>query len=265
MASNERISSAKQTKVIEGDKHMNTNGQAATTMDSSRKIALTAGVLYMLTFVSIPTLALYGQVKAANYIIGAGPDTAAIIGGILEIIVALAGIGTAVVLFPVLKRQDEGLSLGLVASRTLEASTIFLGVAFLLSVVTLRQAGAGADALVTGRTLVTLYDRIFLLGQSFMPAINDLILGFLLYKSRLVPRALSVIGLVGGPVLIAGYLAVLFGLIAQRAPLAALSALPVFVFEFSLGIWLIVKGFNPSAIASLPTTTSNLVAEPLLP
>lgn len=242
-----------------------TNRQAATTMASSRKISLAAGILYLLTFVSVPTLALYGQVKAANYITGAGPDTAAMLGGILEIIVALAGIGTAIVLFPVLKKQSEGLSLGLVASRTLEASTIFLGVAFLLSVVTLRQAGAGADALVNGRTLVTLYDRIFLLGQSFMPAINDLILGFLLYKSRLVPRALSLIGLVGGPVLIAGYLAVLFGLIAQRAPLAALSALPVFVFEFSLGIWLIVKGFNPSAIASLPTTTSNLVAEPLVP
>ena len=140
--------------------------------------------------------------------------------------------------------------MGLVASRVLEASTIFLGVAFLLSIVTLRQAGAGADALVTSHTLVTLYDRIFLLGQSFMPAVNDLLLGFLLYKSRLVPRALSLIGLVGGPLLIAGYIAVLFGLIGQHAPLAGLSAVPVALFEFSLGIWLVAKGFNPSAIAS---------------
>jgi hypothetical protein len=239
------------------------NQQAAPGVASSRKIAIAAGVLYLLTFVSIPTLALYGQVKGANYIIGAGPDTAVIIGGILEIIVALAGIGTAVVLFPVLKKQSEGLALGLVASRVLEASTIFLGVAFLLSIVTLRQAGAGADALVTGRTLVALYDRIFLLGQSFMPAINDLILGFLLYKSRLVPRAISLIGLVGGPVLIAGYIAVLFGLIGQHAPLAGLFALLVALFEFSLGVWLIVKGFNPAAIASQSTTTSHPVAEPL--
>ena len=228
----------------------NTDRQAATTMASSRKISLAAGLLYLLTFVSIPTLALYGPVKSANYILGAGPDTAAIIGGILEIIVALAGIGTAVVLFPVLKKQNEGAALGLVASRVLEASTIFVGVAFLLSIVTLRQAGAGADALVTSHALVTLYDRIFLLGQSFMPAVNDLLLGFLLYKSRLVPRALSLIGIVGGPVLIAGYLAVMFGLIGQDAPLAALSALPVALFEFSLGIWLIVKGFNPSAITN---------------
>jgi hypothetical protein len=232
-------------------KLVNTDRQVATPMAWSRKISLTAGLLYLLTFVSIPTLALYGQVKGANYIIGTGPDTAVIIGGILEIIVALAGIGTAVVLFPVLKRQDEGLSLSLVASRTLEASTIFLGVAFLLSIVTLRQAGVGADGLVTSHALATLYDRIFLLGQSFMPAVNDLLLGFLLYKSRLVPRALSLIGLVGGPVLIAGYIAVLFGLIGQHAPLAALSALPVFLFELSLGVWLTVKGFNPSATNEL--------------
>ena len=228
----------------------NTGQRAATTMTSSRKIALAAGVLYLLTFVSIPTLAIYGPVKSTNYILGAGPDTAVIIGGVLEIIVALAGIGTAVVLFPVLKKQSEGLALGLVASRVLEASTIFLGVAFLLSIVTLRQAGAGADALVTSHALVALYDRIFLLGQSFMPAVNDLLLGFLLYKSRLVPRGLSLIGIVGGPVLLVGYIAVLFGLIGQHAPLAGLAALPVALFEFSLGVWLVAKGFNQSAITS---------------
>ena len=111
---------------------MNTTNTTVTIPSSQRKISLTAGILYLLTFVSIPTLALYGPVKGANYILGAGPDTAAIIGGILEIIVALAGIGTAVVLFPVLKKQNEGLALGLVASRVLEASTIFVGVAFLL-------------------------------------------------------------------------------------------------------------------------------------
>jgi hypothetical protein len=241
----------RKTTISEGGKLANTNRQAAPRVASSRKIALAAGVLYLLTFVSIPTLALYGQVKSANYIIGAGPDTAVIIGGILEIIVALAGIGTAVVLFPVLKKQNEGVALGLVASRILEASTMFVGVAFLLSIVTLRQAGAGADALVTSHALAALYDRIMLLGQSFMPAINDLLLGFLLYRSRLVPRALSLIGIVGGPLLIAGYIAVLFGLVGQHAPLAGLSAIPVALFEFSLGVWLTVKGFNPSAITSL--------------
>ena len=241
---------------------MNTNRQAATSVASTRKIAMAAGLLYVLTFVSIPTLALYAPLHDANYILGAGPDTPVIIGGILEIIVALAGIGTAVVLFPVLKKQNEGVALGLVASRILEASTMFIGVMFILTIVTLRQTGAGADALITSHTLAILYDRIFLLGQSFMPAINDLLLGFLLYQSRLVPRALSLIGIVGGPVLLVGYLAVMFGLIGQHAPLAGLSALLVALFEFSLGVWLVVKGFNPSAITSesAKTETNDLLS-----
>ncbi|HEY0753274.1 MAG TPA: DUF4386 domain-containing protein [Ktedonobacteraceae bacterium] len=233
-------------------------------MSPLRKTALIAGVLYLLTFVSIPTLVLYGQVKGANYILGAGPDTAAIIGGILEIIVALAGIGTAVVLFPVLKKQNEGLALGLVASRVLEASTIFVGVAFILSVVTLRQTGAGAGALVTSHALVSLYDRIFLLGQSFMPAIDDMLLGLLLYQARLVPRALSLIGIGGAVLLVAGYLAVMFGLVGQHAPLAALSALPVALFEFSLGTWLVVKGFKSSPIISSETRDASSPLQPVL-
>jgi hypothetical protein len=232
-------------------------GTAAATLSAHRKISLAAGMLYLLTFVSIPTLAIYGPVKGENYILSAGPDTSAIIGGILEIIVALAGIGTAVVLFSLLKKQNEGLALGLVASRILEASTIFVGVAFLLSVVTLRQAGAGANALPTSQALVALYDRIFLLGQSFMPAVNDLLLGFLLYQSRLVPRGLSLIGIFGGPILLAAYFAVLFGLIGQHAPLTGLFAVPVALFEFSLGIWLVFKGFNPSAVAALESKNPN--------
>ena len=217
---------------------------------SPRKIAIVAGVLYLLTFVSIPTLSLYSSIHDPNYIVGSGPDTSVIIGGILEIIVALAGIGTAVVLFPLLKKQNESFALGLVAARILESSTIFVGVAFILSIVTLHQAGAGADALITSHALAALYDRIFLLGQSFMPAVCDLLLGLLLYKSRLVPRALALIGIAGAPLLVIGYIAVLFGIIDRISPFAALTAVPVAVFEFSLGVWLIVKGFNSSAINS---------------
>jgi hypothetical protein len=234
---------------------VNTTSTTVAVQSSQRSISLTAGILYLVTFVSIPTVVLYGPVKGAHYVIGSGPDIGAMFGGVLEIIVALAGIGTAVVLFPLLKRQNEGLALGLVASRVLEAATIFLGVAFLLTVVTLRRDGVGANALVTSHTLVALYNRIFLLGQSFMPAVNDVLLGTLLYQSRLVPRSLSRIGIVGGPVLIAGYLAVIFGLVAQHGPVAGLSALPVVVFEFSLGVWLVVKGFDTDAVAALENAT----------
>ena len=216
-------------------------------INSNRKTAMAAGVLYLLTFVSIPTLALYKSVHGANYILGPGPDTSVIIGGILEMIVALTGIGSAVALYPVLKKQNEGMALGLVGSRILEAGTIFAGVMFLLTVVTMRQNAAGAEALETSRTLVTMYDRMFLIGQSFLPAVNDILLGLLLYKSRLVPRGLALIGLFGGPILVAGDILVLFGYIGQHDATTGLFALPVAIFEFSLGVYLVVKGFKQKA------------------
>src|SRR5229473_540000 len=220
-------------------------------MDSLRKTALVAGALYLLSFVSIPTLFLYVPVHDPKYIVGPGPDTGVILGGILEMIVALAGIGTAVALYPVVKRQNEGVAMGFVGTRVLEGGAILAGVACLLSVVTLRQAGAGADALVTGHALVALYDRIFLLSQSFIPAVNALLIGSLLYQSRLVPRALPLLGFTGAALLVTGDVAVLFGLIGQHASTTGLFAIPIAVWEFSLGVYLVVKGFKPSAITAL--------------
>jgi hypothetical protein len=217
-------------------------------MNLRRQNSLAAGAFYLLTFVSIPTLALYAAVRDPNFIIGPGPDSGVLFGGILEIIVALAGIGTAVALFPVVKRQHEGVALGFVAARVVEGGAIFAGVACLLSVVTLRQAGVGADALVTGHALVAMYDRMFLLGQSFMPAVNALLLGSLLFQSRLVPRVLPVLGLIGAPLLVAADIAVLFGLIDRSSSPALLTALPIALWEFSLGLWLVIKGFRPSPI-----------------
>lgn len=224
-------------------------------MPTHRKISLTAGILYLLTFVSIPTLALYSSVKGADYIIGSGSDTAALLGGFLELIVALAGIGTAVVLFAILKKQNETLAIGLIASRILEASSIFIGVAVILTIVSMKQSGVGSDALVISQALANLYDRIFLVSQSLLPGVNDLLLGFLLYQSRLVPRALSLIGIIGGPILIVGFMAVLFGLIEIDSSLKGLSAVGVALFELSLGVWLVVKGFNSKAVASLEKKT----------
>jgi uncharacterized protein DUF4386 len=227
-------------------------------MDSLRKTSLAAGVLYLLTFVSIPTLGLYGPVRGANYILGAGPDTGALVGALLEIIVALAGIGTAVALYPVLKRQNEGVAMGFIGSRTIEGATIFAGVGCLLTVVSLRQAGAGADALATSHALVSMYDRMFLIGPSLMPAVNALLLGSLLYQSRLVPRVLPVLGLIGAPLLVAGDLAVLFDLIGRTSTSALVSALPIALWEFSLGVWLVVKGFKPSPITAGMAATSDV-------
>jgi hypothetical protein len=251
----------RKTKITEGNKQMSTNRQAAPRMASLRKIALVAGVLYLLTFVSIPTAALYAPLSDPNYIAGRGPVTGVILGCVLEIIVALAGIGTAVALYPVVKKQNEGVALGFVASRVLEAATIFADVVCLLALVTLRQAGVGADGLVTGKALVSLYTW-FKLGQNLMPAVNALLLGSLLYQSRLVPRVLPLLGLIGAPLLLANTIVTMFDITGPIFTLTGIGFLPVAVWEFSLGVWLTVKGFKPSAITSeyAKTATNELLS-----
>src|SRR4249920_2293406 len=241
-------------------------------MTSLRKTALVAGIFYLITFVSIPTLALYGPVKNhRDWILSSGTHTGVLVGCLLEVIVALAGIGTAVTLYPVVKRQHEGVALGFVAARVLEAAMIFTGVVSLLSLVTLRQdlggaAGANAAALVaTGVSHVAVYNWAFLLGQSLMPAINALLLGSLMYRSRLVPRIIPVLGLIGAPLLIASVVTSLFRTDHQITVLAV-GFLPVAVWEFSLGVWLVVKGFTPSPItvamdaASTPPAHQDVVS-----
>jgi hypothetical protein len=132
----------------------------------------------------------------------------------------------------------------------LEAAGILAGVACLLTIVSLREAGARPDALVTGQTLAILYDRINLLSQSLMPIVNDLLLGFLLYKSRLVPRVLPWLAFVGAALLLIADAAVLFGVVQRVSALPAIAVLPVALFEFSLGVYLTVKGFKPSPITA---------------
>lgn len=216
-------------------------------MSTLRKTALAAGVAYLITFVSIPTLSLYGSVRNdPNFILGPGPDIPVLVGGLLEMIVALACIGTAVVLYPMIKREHEGVALGFVGVRVLEAGMIFTGVASLLTVVTLRQSGAGPDALATGQALVAVNNWTFLLGQSFLPVMNALLLGSLLYRSRLVPRIIPLVGLVGAPLLLTSDLGVLFGLWPQVSLVTAGAALPIALWEFLLGLYLVIKGFQPS-------------------
>jgi hypothetical protein len=215
-------------------------------MNSSRKTSLAAGILYLLTFISIPTLSLYHEIHQPNFILGSAPSSDVVLGGILELLMALFCIGTAIVLYPVLKKQNETLALGFVAARVLEAALIFAGVAALLTVLQLRTLGT--EATVVSRGLVMLYDRLFLISQSFIPAINGLLLGTLLYQSRLVPRLLPIIGIIGAITLTAGDVAVLFDVMDQHAPLAGISAIPIALWEFSLGVYMTVKGFKENAV-----------------
>jgi len=236
-------------------------------MTSLRKTALVAGVFYLITFISIPTLALYGPVKNhRDWILSSGGHTGMLVGGFLEVIVALAGIGTAVTLYPVVRRQNEGAALGFVAARVLEAGMIFTGVVSLLSLVTLRHdlggaGGADAAALVTtAASHVAIYNWTFLLSQSLMPGVNALLLGSVMYRSRLVPRIIPLVGLIGAPFLICTVIVTLFGGMKLGSP--QLAAVPVAAWELSLGVWLVAKGFRPSPITTgmSPITTGMATA-----
>ena len=224
---------------------------AKTRMTNTRKSSLAAGIFYVLTFVSIPTLLLYNNAKTdPDFILGSSSGTPVMVGAILELIVALAGIGTAVALFPVVKRQSESLALGLVAARTLEAALIFVGVASIVSLVALQQdlgTAAGADStalVVVGASHASTFQWVFTISQSLMPGINALLLGTLMYRSRLVPRILPIMGLIGAPFLITSTLATVAGLNEPLSAWSGLSALPVAAWELSLGIYLLTKGFK---------------------
>ena len=222
-------------------------------MDSMRKTALVVGVLFILTFItSIGAVLAYGSVLSdPNYITGAGADTRVFVGAFLELFLIITNIGCAVVLFPILKRQNEGLALGYVAARIIECTFILVGILSVLAVVTLRQDATTADAgsLVTvGKSLVAVKDWTFLLGPGFADGIGTgLLLGWLMYRSGLVHRRMALFGVVGGPLLAASGIAVLLGVIPQGSPVQSVMTIPEIIWELYLGLWLTFKGFNAAA------------------
>ena len=223
-----------------------------------QKIARVTGVLFLITFVtSIPAYFFYVPVlDDPRYVVGGGADTSVSLGAFLELLLIIANIGTAVVLFPILKRANEILALGYVTARIVECTFIAIGILSLLTAVTLRQgavAGADAGSLVTaGKALVALHEWTRLLGPGFVVGIgNGLMLGYLMYSSRLMPRGMAVLGLIGGPLIIASGAGVLLGVIEAGSVWQGIATIPEFFWELSIGIWLTVKGFNESALASL--------------
>ncbi len=219
-----------------------------------QRTARIAGWLFVVTFVvSIPAaLVLYTAVlDHPDYIVGAGADTRIAFGAFLEMILIIANIGTAVVLFPILKRQNESLALGYVTARIMESVFIAVGILSLLAVVTLRQdvGAAGGDSLVTaGRSLVAIHDWTFLLGPGWVVGVgNGLILGYLMYRSRLVPRGMAILGLIGGSLILLSGTLILFNVTEPGSGVQVIATVPEFFWELSLGIYLIVKGFKPSS------------------
>src|ERR671921_540615 len=225
-----------------------------------QKIARLTGVLFVITYIASipPVLFLYGPLlDDPRYIVGGGAaDNGLALAALLEFILTIANSGTAVVLYPVAKRVSEILALGFVTARVIESVFIAVGLLIVLSMVTLRQeAAAGADAnslLAVGQSLVALQKWTFLLGPGFVVGIgNGLILGYLMYRSGLVPRSMAILGLIAGPVLLARFVGILFGVFEPDSVLGSIMVLPEFVWELALGIWLTVRGFNPSALASV--------------
>jgi hypothetical protein len=225
-------------------------------MDSTRKTALAVGVLFILTFItSIGAVIAYGPVLSdSNYITGAGADTRVFLGAFLELFLIITNIGCAIVLFPLLKRVNEGIALGYVAARLVECTFILVGILSVLAIVTLRQGAAGADAgslVLIGKALHAIKDWTFLLGPGFTDGIGTgLMLGYLMYRSGLVSQRMALFGVVGGPLLAASGIAVLFGAIPQGSPVQSIMTIPEIVWEAFLGLWLTFKGFSPSPITS---------------
>jgi len=229
--------------------------------DWTRNHARAAGILYLITFAASIPAAFYFLTPVLDdprYIVGSGADTRVIIGCLLDVVNALAAIGTAVAVYPVVRRQSESLALGFVTTRMFEAAVIMIGVVSLLAVVTLRQDLAGtagadeANLVTTGQALVAVRDYTFQFGPNLCAALNALMFATLLYKARLVPRVLPVMGLIAAPLLIASTVAVVLGIIEHVSVWFAPGAVLVFVWELSVGIYMTVKGFKPSPVTATP-------------
>ena len=220
-------------------------------MSLDQKRAHIFGVLFLITFItSIPALLLYQPVldDPVGYIAGAGHDYRILFGVLLELLLIIANIGTAVVIYPIVRRQSEELALGYVTARLFECTFILVGVVSVLGIITLRQEVAGASEGTVAYTLAALKDWTFLLGPGWVVGWgNGLILGYLMYRSELVPRRAAWLGIVGGPLIIASGTAVMFGVDHPGGSLQGVATIPEFLWELFLGVYCTIKGFRPSS------------------
>jgi hypothetical protein len=243
-----------------------------TTARPHDRTARIAGLLFLITFVSaIAGVLLYGPVLSDPlYVTGPGDDVRVLLGVVCEIVLVISNLGTAIVLYPVLRRHHEAAAIGFVVARVIECAFIIVGMLAVLTIVGIRRDaaadGSGAELVDIAHALVVLHDWTFLLGPGFTVGIgNGLLLGFLMFRSRLVPRPLAVIGLVGGPLMSVSGIAVLFGAYGQTSVVSGALTLPEIVWEASLGIVLLVAGFrrgtHPVAAETAAVAVSHPAAE----
>lgn len=250
-----------QSTVITTDHYVPTARTAIRTTVAPRKLAIAAGVCFLITHVTaIGAPALYG-LATSNAVSSAGTDMQLMIGALLEVVLALAIIGTSVALYPVARCWNEGAALGYVGLRTLEAGVIAVGVLPLLTLVTLQHSSAdtldAATVAMLSDTLVTFYKWTLLIGPGFVCAANTVVMAYIMFSSRLVPRFIPILGLIGGPLIFIFTIVRMFGGFDQRSPWAAIAVIPIFAWEVSLALWLISKGFRQAALRSLSATTAD--------
>lgn len=228
-------------------------------MDPLRRTALIVGWLFVVTYVTsiASKMVLYPPLFEGSYITGPGEDTRVLWGAFSEAILIIANIGTATALYTVIKRKHPNLAISYVASRIMESVFIGVGILSVLTVVTLRQdyadtdGAAAAGLTAIGDALTVLQEWTFALGPSFVVGVgNGCILGYIMYRTGLVPRRLAMFGLIGGPLIILSGSAAMLGIIELDGTWQQLSAAPEFVWELGLGIYLIVKGFKSSPSAT---------------
>jgi hypothetical protein len=227
-------------------------------MSQNRGTAVAVGVFFLITEVAaIAGLLLYQPLLSnPDYVIGAGADNRVLLGGFFELVLVAAIVGTGVTLYPIVRNQSQSVALGYLCTRLLEAVVILVGIVGVLSAVTLRQDLAGtpgtdsAALVAVGKSLVAIHDWTFLLGPNFLLGANSLLLAYLMYRSRLVPRLIAALGLIGGLLICVSATAVMFGLYEQVSTVGTVAALPVFAWEVSLAVYLIVKGFRSSPAAA---------------
>jgi hypothetical protein len=241
------------SRAVSGESAMRRGGS----MESDQRHARVFGVLFILTFLtSIPAALLFDSVvldDPAGFIAGSGSLTLVYLAVLLEFFLVIANVGTAVVLYPIARRQSRVLALSYVGARIMESVFIAGGIIFVLGIVSLRQDSPDASDLAT--SLGALKDWTALFGPGLVvPFGNGLILGYLMYKSGLVPRGWTWLGLIGGPILFVSSVGMLFGWWTETA-LSALLVAPEFIWEAFVGIYCAIWGFrrdSPILEASAP-------------
>ncbi len=241
----------------------------ASSSDQLRRTATIVGWLFIITYVTsiASKIALYPPLFEGNYITSPGEDTRVLWGALSEAILIISGIGSATALYSVIKRQHPNLAISFVAARIMEAVFVGVGILSVLTIVTMRQDYAGAagaegeaaaSLAVVGDAFVALQEWTFCLGPGFVVGVgNGLILGYIMYRTGLVPRRLAVLGLIGGPLIILSGSAAMMGFIELDGTWQTVAAIPEFFWELGFGVYLIVKGFRTTPGAA-PTTAPSI-------